>query len=220
MFLVHRPSGLLLQHVVAEGIPVQDADMVSGMLTAIRDFVQDSFAVSSDEGLQTLKVGDLSVWMEHGPHAFVAAVIRGTAPPDLRTTLQQAVESMHARFFDVLPAFAGDASAFVSARPILESCLQQQFRAREGQWRRSPTFRIVAALLVLAAGLWVFISVRARSRWNGYLEALRGEPGIVVVSAGREGGRYAVSGLRDLLARDPASLLGAHRLEPSDVAAR
>ena len=220
VFLVHRPSGLLLQHVVAEGIPVQDADMVSGMLTAIRDFVQDSFAVSSDEGLQTLKVGDLSVWIEHGPHAFVAAVIRGMAPPDLRTTLQQAVESMHARFFDVLPAFSGDASAFDSARPILESCLQQQFRAREGQWRRSPTLRIVAALLVLAAGLWVFISVRAHARWNGYLEALRGEPGIVVVSTGREGGRYAVSGLRDPLARDPASLLAAHRLEPSDVAAR
>ena len=220
VFLIHRRSGLLLQHVVAERTPVQDADMVSAMLTAIRDFVQDSFAVSSEEGLQTLKVGDVSVWIEHGPHALAAAVIRGTAPPDLRATLQQAVESVHVRFFDALQAFAGDASPFDLARPILESCLQRQFREREGQWRRSPALRTVAALLALTAGLWIVTSLRARARWNGYLDALRGEPGIVVVSAGREGGRYAVSGLRDPLARDPAAMLPAHRLDPSDVAAR
>ena len=220
VFLIHRPSGLLLQHVVAERTPVQDGDMVSAMLTAIRDFVQDSFAVSSDEGLQTLKVGDVSVWIEHGPHALVAAVIRGTAPPDLRATLQQAVESVHVRFLDQLQAFAGDASAFDPARPILESCLQHQFRTREGQGRRLPMLGIVAALLVLTAGLWMVAALRARARWNGYLDALRGEPGIVVVSAGREGGRYVVSGLRDPLARDPASLLPAQRFDPSDVAAR
>jgi OOP family OmpA-OmpF porin len=220
VFLIHRPSGLLLQHVVAEGTPVQDADMVSAMLTAIRDFVQDSFAVSSDEGLQTLKVGELSVWIENGPHALLAAVIRGTAPPDLRITLQQALESVHARFNDELSTFAGDASAFTAARPALESCLQRQLRARDGQWRRSPTLRAVAVLLVLAAGLWIFMSLRGRARWNGYLDALRAEPGVVVVSAGREGRRHAVSGLRDPLARDPASLLAAHGVDPSDVAAR
>jgi OOP family OmpA-OmpF porin len=43
VFLIHRESGLLLQHVSASARGVQDADMVSGMLTAIRDFVHDSF---------------------------------------------------------------------------------------------------------------------------------------------------------------------------------
>ena len=93
VFLIHRPSGLLLQHLTASGATAQDADMVSGMLTAIRDFVQDSFKVGEDEGLQTLKVGDLSVWIEQGPHALLAVVVRGAAPPSLRTALQQALES-------------------------------------------------------------------------------------------------------------------------------
>ena len=44
VFLIHRETGLLLQHVSAGPRRAsQDADMVSGMLTAIRDFVQDSF---------------------------------------------------------------------------------------------------------------------------------------------------------------------------------
>ena len=41
IFLIHRQTGLMLQHMVIEQIELQDADMVSGMLTAIRDFVAD-----------------------------------------------------------------------------------------------------------------------------------------------------------------------------------
>ena len=33
--------------------------MVSSMLTAIRDFVADSFKVEEDEGLETIRVGEL-----------------------------------------------------------------------------------------------------------------------------------------------------------------
>ena len=50
--------------------------------------------------------------------------------------------------------------------------------------------------------------------------ALRREPGIVVVSAGRQGGRFVVSGLRDPLARDPAALLAPSNLASDDVAGR
>ena len=93
VFLIDRRSGLLLQHVQAGSGVVQDADMVSGMLTAIRDFVQDSFKVGEADSLEALKVGELSVWIEPGPHAIVAAVIRGSAPRDFRPTLQDAVET-------------------------------------------------------------------------------------------------------------------------------
>ena len=216
VFLIHRPTGLLLQHVNAAGISVEDGDMVSSMLTAIRDFVQDSFHVTDDEGLQTLKVGELSVWIEQGPHALVAAVIRGTAPADLRATLQEALESVHAQYADLLQSFDGDAARFEGARPLLEVCLQQQYRARHAH-SRSPMLMALAVMLLLALGLSAFVGVRSRARWNGYLEALRREPGIVVVSTGRSGGQYLVNGLRDPLAQDPAALLAAHDLHPADV---
>ena len=47
VFLVHRETGLLLQHV-ARSDEVLDSDMVSGMLTAIQDFVRDSFGGKGD----------------------------------------------------------------------------------------------------------------------------------------------------------------------------
>ena len=63
VFLIDRTSGLLLQHVTDGPGEVRDADMVSGMLTAIRDFVKDSFSVADADSLEGLKVGDLSVWI-------------------------------------------------------------------------------------------------------------------------------------------------------------
>jgi OOP family OmpA-OmpF porin len=220
VFLIHRPSGLLLQHLTAPGTTPQDADMVSAMLTAIRDFVQDSFRVDDEEGLQTLKVGDLSVWIEQGPHALLAAVIRGTAPPDVRTVLQQTLESVHGVYSDVLESYGGDPAALEGTRPLLEACLQQQFRGRSRPAYRSPLLQAAAALLLAASAFWVLTTYRERARWSGYLAALRAEPGLVVVGTGKENGRRVVEGLRDPLARDPASLLAPHGLGSGNVVGR
>jgi flagellar motor protein MotB len=220
VFLIHRPSGLLLQHLTTPGTAIQDADLVSAMLTAIRDFVGDSFDVSEDEGLQTLKVGELSVWIEQGPHALLAAVVRGSAPPALRPTLQQALESVHAQYSDLLESFDGNTARFEGARPLLETCLQQQYRGRDRRARLAPAVQALALIAVLVLGSWLFFAVRGRLRWNAYVEALRAEPGVVVVSTGRDGGKFVVSGLRDPLARDPATLLPQHRLAADAVAGR
>ena len=70
VFLIHRISGLPLQHVVADSVKAQDGSLVSSMLTAIQDFVQDSFGTKAEEGLATLQVGELTVWIEQGPKAI------------------------------------------------------------------------------------------------------------------------------------------------------
>jgi len=43
VFLIHPKTGLVLQHLVAPAVAIQDPDLVSGMLSAIREFVHDSF---------------------------------------------------------------------------------------------------------------------------------------------------------------------------------
>ena len=79
VFLIHRETGLLLQHV-SRNRAGQDADQISAMLTAIPDFVRDSFATEAGETLDALRVGDLAVSVEQGPHAILACVVRGSVP--------------------------------------------------------------------------------------------------------------------------------------------
>jgi OOP family OmpA-OmpF porin len=217
VFLIDRRTGVLLLHVQPGAAAVADADMVSGMLTAIRDFVQDSFRVASGDSLEALKVGDLSVWIEAGPRAIVAAVIRGTAPPDLRPLLQEAVEEVHRQFGRALDTFQGDTSAFESARPLLEACLTSEYR-QEARTRRGAWILFGLAIAVLL--VWLGFSYWNQVRFSRYLQALAAEPGITIISSGRESGRFVVTGLRDPQARDPQTLVAAAGLSSADVDGR
>ncbi|HKQ53258.1 MAG TPA: OmpA family protein, partial [Pyrinomonadaceae bacterium] len=221
VFLIHKETGLLLQHVVAGNAAVQDADMVSGMLTAIQDFVHDSFQSPEGEQLETLEVGDLTVWVEQGPLALLAGVIRGTAPQDLRLVFQSTLERIHLEFHDRLVNFSGDAGEFDAARPLLQDCLQSQVDDEKKAHKRLPVPVIaVASLVVVALLVWAFFALRARERWNNYVERVRSEPGVVVTETGSRDGKFFIAGLRDPLARDPAAFMPEAGVAADDVASR
>ena len=208
VFLVQRESGLLLQHVAHDRRSERDADQVSAMLTAVTDFARDSFKVGQSDTLESLRIGDLAVSIAQGPHAIVAAVVRGSIPLSVRSAIENAAESIHRQFGAALQSLEGDQEVFAAARPILEACLVSQQRHAQ----RRPSYRrwAVGGLIVLAIlGVWLYRDARTRQSWNAYLDQLRREPGIVVVSADRRGGRFFVSGLRDPLSRDPGELLTA-----------
>jgi hypothetical protein len=218
VFLIHRETGLLLQHVRGGPAQVEDAQIVSAMLTAIRDFVQDSFRVTEHDGLDAVKVGELSVWIEQGPSAVLAAVIRGTAPAELRQVLQRTLERIHLEFAGPLAGFDGDARNFDTARPLLEECLEARFKTPEKGRRRGAL--ILLALIAVALAVWAAFAYRDYRRWTTLVEALKREPGLVVISAERRGGKYVVSGLRDPFARDPASLVQQASIAPDEFEAK
>jgi len=208
VFLVQRESGLLLQHVALGRRGERDADQVSAMLTAIADFARDSFQIGQSDTLESLRIGDLAVSIAQGPHAIVAAVVRGSIPLSVRSAIENAAESIHRQFGAALQSLDGDPAVFAPARPILEACLVSQQR----QPQRRPSYRwwAVAGVVLLAfLGVWLYREAQTRQAWNAYLDQLRREPGIVVVAADRRGGRFFVSGLRDPLSRDPGQLLTA-----------
>jgi OOP family OmpA-OmpF porin len=68
--------------------------------------------------------------------------------------------------------------------------------------------------------VWLFFSIRDSRRCNDYLGRLGSEPGLLVVSAEKRGGKYYITGLRDSLAVDPATLMPASKIDPQEIAAR
>lgn len=217
VFLIHKESGILLHHVAATSVVIRDSDMVSGMLTAIQDFVRDSFGSREGDALQTMQVGDLTVWIEEGHEAVLAAVIQGEAPQQLRTVLRDALDSIHLDLSAEFAELNGNTEPFERSRSYLEECLVEVLSEPERK-RTSPLFFIlIIAALVAGLGAWTYFRAQDNSRWESYLETLRSEPGVVIVSAGRSSGRFHISGLRDPLSRDPARLLDATAVDPKRV---
>jgi outer membrane protein OmpA-like peptidoglycan-associated protein len=223
VFLIHKETGLLLQHVVAGGAATQDADMVSGMLTAIQDFAHDSFNTPEGDQLETMQVGELTVWVEQGPLAILAGVIRGTAPQELRPVFQVTLEKIHLQFRAALVEFSGDSEPFEAARPLLEDCLETQYdpEKQAATSSRIPTpVIVIASLILVALVVWGFFAWRNARRWDAYLDRLKSEPGVVVTEAGERDGKYYVAGLRDPLARDPQAFLTETKVDPAEVTSR
>ena len=218
VFLIHRETGLLLVHQQGEDTQAKDPDLVSAMLTAIRDFVSDSFDAEDEGGLENFRVGNLNVLVERGPRALIATVVRGQPPAELRRRLQETLERIHLHFHAPLNAFAGDAAPFEPARPLLDACLETVLttdKAAGRGWVARVGWLLLAFLLV-AAIAWL---VHSSLRWRRVVGTLERAPGIVLIEADRSFGHWRLRGLYDADTADPQALLLESGVDPARVEA-
>ena len=216
IFLIHRHTGIVLEHAGSSQNGQRDPDLVSGMLTAIQDFVKDSFDAQNGEMLDTLRMdGDHSVWIEQGAEVIIAVVIRGTPPLDLRHHFRELLDKVHLLFADILHEFNGQVSSFAMIKPDLEDALT--FKLSSEKTKTSPLLWVLAAAVIVIAGLWTFQTVSKHRQWRGMVSALEAVDGLVITSAQRRGGRYFISGLKDLLTEDPQHIIEASGIDPRKV---
>ncbi|MDH4305148.1 MAG: OmpA family protein [Nitrospira sp.] len=217
VFLIHRDTGLSLHHVAAEGVVVQDEHVLSGMLTAIQEYVRDSFGASQSQALNQFQVGEWTVWIEQGSRAYLAGVIRGNPPASLREKLRDVLDRIHAEQADALASFDGDAAPFQTLQPLLEDCLQAHYEAPP---RSALKLWILGGAVLLVCFWWGWTAYQAHARWTHFLAQLKVEPGILVTSANPTWGGYHLEGLRDPIAKDPLSVMSEAGIDPSTVTAQ
>jgi len=119
VFLIHRETGILLRHASVTPAESNDPDLISGMLTAIRDFVQDAFG-SGDEGeLDEIQYGGASVLIEAAHYSYVAVVTEGFAPQGFRVRIRELLYQIEALMGPTLRNFDGDTAVFESVDALL-----------------------------------------------------------------------------------------------------
>lgn len=228
VFLFYRNNGLLLHHVLATTATAYEPEAVAGMVTAIQDFVRDAFQVDTEETLETFQVGELTVWVEQGPQALLAAVIRGNPPYDIRPAFQDALAEIHLQHSDALEAFDGDPAPFAACEAVLNTCLMSQtveetevvLPSDDRKRKSSPWFRGLCALVIAGLGVGVGSRWIEQQRWNRYVQQLQGVPGLVVTRAETHWRSYSIAGLRDPLAADPERLLNLSKVPTGKVDSR
>src|ERR1700734_3229556 len=107
VFLIHRETGLVLNHVVAPSAPAQDADMVAGLLSAIQQFARDSFQSGKTENLGNMTFDELQIRVVSGPNAVIAAAIRGHAAEAYNLAMQETLEEVQRLYSSALVNFKG-----------------------------------------------------------------------------------------------------------------
>lgn len=111
VFLITN-TGLLLRRIGKEKKPDVDEDILSSMLTAVNEFVKDSFSSSSEEGdLDELQYGSLRVILEYGSYVYLAAVVRGQESKDMRPEMKRVLRTVHRKYGHILFNWDGSLAA-------------------------------------------------------------------------------------------------------------
>lgn len=215
VFLIHRETGLLLQHIHQEDIDYKNADVISSMLTAIGDFVGDSFNHSTSETLDRIEMGELSIWVERGPEALIAIAVRGEAPKQHRAKMSSILEKIHLQFSKDLLDFNGDTNVFESCQFYLRQCIDVRYREQ----KKSTSFVSLAVWFVLICLLvfWLFTSIHSRILRSEYVTLLEHEPGYVITKTNWQDGLFVIHGLRDPLSSPFDNLLRQSKVDPDSV---
>lgn len=120
VFLIQRETGLLLAHIHPGSENATDSDLVSGMLTAIRDFVRDSFGQGqSEKELDEVQYGDQRIIIQSGHYAYLAVVINGIESEGFRAKLHDFISDLHVDHGIVLRDYKGDAATLPDLPPKL-----------------------------------------------------------------------------------------------------
>lgn len=215
VFLIHRQTGLMLRHETDDEMLSPNADMVASMLSAISDFVKDSFHTNDNEGVEMMRVGDTNIWIEQGPHAAVAAVVDGNPPPDLRITMRESVEAIHYNFAYELEKFTGETTPFSKSSKFLRTCLQKEKVEKEA---KPPYFAIAMLLIVLLmAGVLLYFHFEKKYRWSKFMALVEQADGIVVTDNFRQSGKFVIRGLKDKQAIDLSLVYPQFGFDSTDI---
>ena len=123
VFLIHRENGLLLNHISRHPELSADSDLISGMLTAIRDFAADAFGRNQEGQLNQIEYGDKVILLEATQHAYIAVVMEGVEPTGFRANMrEQAIDIEHA-YATTLRNWDGDSAAFTETSTHLHKLI-------------------------------------------------------------------------------------------------
>lgn len=169
LFVIHRDSGLLLRHLSSAPGGAADSDLISGMLTAIRDFAQDAFGRGQEGQLDEIQYGNRRILLEASRHAYLAVVVDGVEPPGFRTTMRDQVIAFENGYAEALARYDGDASRFAPADSALSLLTAGDGTAEApsgpgltaGQRRVVLILALVLAACLLAACLGAVLTVRS-----------------------------------------------------------
>ena len=186
VFLIHRETGLLLNTLSVDLQSSADADLISAMLTAINDFVSDSFNVSDEKGEQQLdvvKTDDFTLLLKQGPKAVLVAAVSGNAPQKVANQLQLSLEEIHRLYAKQLNHFSGDASVFANSEEQLRDCLIAELKTEHNKTKKRPWMA-----LIVFFSLSIALCYAAFLRWQANealatVSLIDEQPGIVLTSA-------------------------------------
>lgn len=108
-FLIHKASGLIISEVQNSESYQLESEMVAGMLTAIRSFVNECIVQPGEASeLNQIEYGDSKIMLEVAGYCYMAVVIKGEPPHSFINKMRRNVSNLILNYGKLIHDFNGD----------------------------------------------------------------------------------------------------------------
>ena len=119
VFLVYN-TGLLITHSTRRLIPNVDQEILSGMLTAIQEFIRDSFHQFKATDLKAMEFGENKILIERGQYIYLATVLTGGTPAGIQERMRQVILKIEEEFKDKLEKWDGSLASLSGIEELVK----------------------------------------------------------------------------------------------------
>ncbi|MEG4318250.1 MULTISPECIES: OmpA family protein [unclassified Microcoleus] len=125
-FLIHKASGLVISEAQHSGNYQLESEMVAGMLTAIRSFVNECIVQPGEiSELNLIEYGDSKIMLEVAGYCYMAVIIKGEPPQSFINKVRQTVTTLILNYAKLIHEFNGDPGTIPdSLHPLIESLFE------------------------------------------------------------------------------------------------
>jgi len=155
IFLIHKASGLVIAEEQQSGVDKLESEMVGGMLTAIRSFVNDCIVQSGEiSEIDQIEYGTSQITLEVAGYCYLAAVTKGRLPKQFTEKMRGTLEAIVQHQGKAIEAFDGDpGNVPKQIHQRLE--VLGQFRDSSNEDKKTTPIGIIIVSLALLSGIFV-----------------------------------------------------------------
>ena len=119
LFLLSK-SGIVIANLSANNVNQTDVDILGGMFTAVKDFMEDAVSASTASSLNDIQFGNFHVKFASGAYSELAVVYTGILNQDAEDAVMDTLIAFELENMEVLDNWDGDISKMDGSLKFLE----------------------------------------------------------------------------------------------------
>ncbi|MDZ8135564.1 MAG: OmpA family protein [Nostoc sp. DedQUE04] len=184
IFLIHKTSGLVISDIQHSHVEQLEAEMVAGMLTAIRSFANDCINQSgSITELDAIEYGTSKIILEVAGYCYLAIVVRGEPSKNFIWKMRQAFSKIVKNYGNLIEKFDGDPDLIpIEIHRLLEKLKNSDIQDKK-KAKISPLQLLILTFIstiFIPWGIWQYRSAVIHSIENQTSLALTSVPELAV----------------------------------------
>jgi outer membrane protein OmpA-like peptidoglycan-associated protein len=157
-FLIHKDTGIVLAQAQSDINPINEADMLASMMTAIRSFVNDWVEQNEAHSeLGEIEYGGSKIILEASSNSYLAVIVDGASYIKTNEKIRYTLDNIITQHSQDIKEFDGDLSSFPTDKieTLLTLLLEKDEEIQEDK-KLSPIIFLLPLIFFLWLGWYLY----------------------------------------------------------------